>query len=177
MVNRVTLLGNIGKDAEKVSENVTKFSLATTEYWKDNTTGERKSKTEWHRVVVLGKLAPVMADLCKSGKKAYVEGKMQTSEWTTKEGEKRYTTEVIVDFGGSIEVINTEKSEGTYTPPANSSNASSSSSSKTSGTKEKAPVREEPREQVLSSARDDDHAGHDFVDADKNDSPDDDIPF
>ena len=175
MVNRVTLLGNIGKDAEKVSENVTKFSLATTEYWKDNQTGERKSKTEWHRVVVLGKLAPVMADLCKSGKKAYVEGKMQTSEWTTKEGEKRYTTEVIVDFGGSIEVINTEKTEGsTYTPPANSSNASSS---KSSGTKEKsAPVREEPREQALASTQDD-HAGNDFVDADNTDSPDDDIPF
>lgn len=174
MVNRVTLLGNIGKDAEKVSENVTKFSLATTEYWKDQATGERKSKTEWHRVVVLGKLAPVMADLCKSGKKAYVEGKIQTSEWATKEGEKRYTTEIIVDFGGSIEVINTEKSEGTYTHPANSSNASSG---KSSGTKEKsAPVREEPREQALASTHDD-NAGNDFVDADKNDTSDDDIPF
>lgn len=176
MVNRVTLLGNIGKDAEKVSENVTKFSLATTEYWKDKATGERKSKTEWHRIVVLGLLAPVMADLCKSGKKAYVEGKMQTSEWTTKEGEKRYSTEVVVDFGGSIEVINTEKSEGsTYTPPANSSSAAPSASKTV---KEKtAPVREEPREQALASTHDD-HAGNDFVDADHGDkADDDDIPF
>jgi len=169
MVNRVTLLGNIGKDAEKVSENVTRFSLATTEYWKDQQSGERKSKTEWHRVVVLGKLAPVMADLCKMGKKAYVEGKLQTSEWTTKEGEKRYSTEVIVDFGGSIEVLNVEKSEGsTYTPPANSSGKSSSKKETT------APVREEPREQVLSR---DDHSDNDYVDADKDTSSDDDIPF
>lgn len=173
MVNRVTLLGNIGKDAEKVSENVTRFSLATTEYWKDQQSGERKSKTEWHRVVVLGKLAPVMADLCKSGKKAYVEGKLQTSEWTTKEGEKRYSTEVIVDFGGSIEVLNVEKSEGsTYTPPANSSNASSGKASSKKDTT--APVREEQREPVLSR---DDHADHDYVDADKDNSSDDDIPF
>lgn len=177
MVNKVTLLGNIGKDAEKVSENVTRFSVATTEYWKDNQTGERKSKTEWHRVVVLGKLAPVMADLCKSGKMAYVEGKLQTSEWTTKEGEKRYSTEVIVDFGGNIKVINTEKSEGsTYTPPADSSNAAPSSSKPA---KEKtAPVRETPREQALASTQDDDHAGHDFVDANHTDkADDDDIPF
>lgn len=178
MVNRVTLLGNIGKDAEKVSDNVTKFSVATTEYWKDQATGERKSKTEWHRVVVLGKLAPVMFDLCKSGKKAYVEGKLTTNEWTTKEGEKRYSTEVVVDFGGSIEVMNIEKSDNSnYTPQANSSN--SSSPAKTSTKKnESAPVREQAKEPAMNTPQDD-HSDSDYSDAghDQNDNPDDDIPF
>lgn len=172
MVNRVTLLGNIGKDAEKVSENVTKFSVATTEFWKDQA-GERQSKTEWHRIVVLGKLAPVMFDLCKSGKKAYVEGKLQTSEWTTKEGEKRYSTEVVVDFGGSIEVMNIEKSDNSnYKPNTNASSAPAKTLAKKT---ESAPVREEPKEPVLSSRNN--QPENEFVDADLNDPGDDDIPF
>jgi len=172
MVNRVTLLGNIGKDAEKISENVTKFSLATTERWKDQS-GAQQEKTEWHRVTVLGKLAPLMYDLCKQGKKAYVEGKLQTSSWE-KDGEKRYSTDVVVDFGGRIELIGSpsEKSEssGNYTP-----SEKSSSQKKSSPKNEQSAPREEKRDPVLSNNQSkEEHSSDSDIDAYTND---DDIPF
>ncbi len=103
MVNKVILLGNVGKDAEKVTDNVTRFSVATTERWTDKE-GNPQSKTEWHRVVVFGKIASTMAELCKSGRQVYVEGKLVTSEYE-KDGIKRYTTEINVDMNGRVQVI------------------------------------------------------------------------
>lgn len=140
MVNKVILVGNIGKDAESVSDSVTKFTLATTDHWTDKQTNQRVEKTEWHRVTVLGKLAPIMLDLCKKGKKAYIEGKLQTREWE-KDGEKRYSTDVVVDLSGRIELFGgNEKSDSgnsNYTP-------SDTSTAPKSGKTKEAPA---PREQ------------------------------
>lgn len=161
MVNKVILLGNIGKDAEKISDQVTRFSVATTESWKDKE-GNRQEKTEWHRVVVLGRLAPLMYDLCKKGKKAYVEGKLVTNEWE-KEGEKRYTTEVVVDISGRIDVFGGERGEGSAAPAAQSTRKKNDQPNH---------VREEPKEPVLAAGPD--RSPEPPVDTYDND---DDIPF
>jgi single-strand DNA-binding protein len=144
MVNKVILLGNVGKDAEKISDKVTRFSVATTESWKDKD-GNYQNKTEWHRVVVYGNLAPIMADRCKKGKEVYVEGKLVTNEWE-KNGEKRYTTEVIVDINGRIDVLG--KREG--------SNNSSETRSESSQSRNEQPahVKEEPVTPVKSAGPD-----------------------
>jgi single-strand DNA-binding protein len=101
-VNKVILIGNLGKDPEvKSFENggkIANFSLATTESWKDQQTGERKSLTDWHNISIRkAGLVGVAEQYLKKGMSIYVEGRLRTREYTTKEGEKRYTTEVIVD--------------------------------------------------------------------------------
>lgn len=144
MVNKVILVGNVGKDAEKISDKVTRFSVATTESWKDKE-GNYQNKTEWHRVVVYGNLAPRMVDLCKKGKKVYVEGKLVTNEWE-KEGEKRYTTEVVVDLAGRIDILSERE------PSANSSEPRPQAAQKRN--EQPAHVREEPVEPVKSAGPD-----------------------
>jgi single-strand DNA-binding protein len=96
MLNKVTLIGNLGKDPVfRVTANnspVAEFSLATTESWKDG--NERVSHTEWHKVVVWGKLAQAVRDGLHKGSKTYIEGSLRTRKWTDKDGIDRYTTEV-----------------------------------------------------------------------------------
>jgi single-strand DNA-binding protein len=94
MINKVILLGNLGKDPEKKGE-VVKFPLATTETWNDKT-GEKKKATEWHIVVCFGSLADVVEKFMKKGQLVYVEGRIKTSQWE-KEGKKQYITEIIAD--------------------------------------------------------------------------------
>ena len=98
-VNKVTLIGNLGNDPEVrygASGNaVANVSLATTESWRDKDSGEQQEKTEWHRVVFFGKLAEIVAEYLKKGRQIYVEGRLQTNKWQDKEGNDRYTTEVI----------------------------------------------------------------------------------
>lgn len=100
-VNKVILVGNLGRDAEtKFTGNgfaVSRFSLATTDRRKDSKTGEWVDKTEWHRIVLLGKQAESLQDYLKKGKQIYVEGRLETRSWDDKEGQKRYTTEIIAD--------------------------------------------------------------------------------
>jgi len=97
-VNKVILVGNLGRDPEvrytQTGIAVANFTLATSERWKDAATGENKEKTEWHRVVVWGKQAEIANEYLHKGKQVYVEGSLQTREWTDREGNKRYTTEV-----------------------------------------------------------------------------------
>lgn len=99
-VNKVILLGNIGKEPEiRTMPNggdVATFSLATTENWKDKTTGEKKSKTEWHRVVAFGNFAAVVKMFTSKGSKVYLEGSLQTREYTDANGVKRNITEVVL---------------------------------------------------------------------------------
>jgi single-strand DNA-binding protein len=99
-VNRVTLLGNTGRDPEvrymPNGEAVCNFSIATTENWKDKS-GAKQSKTEWHNVVMYRKLAEIAGQYLKKGGSVYVEGKLQTRKWQTKEGQDRYSTEIIAD--------------------------------------------------------------------------------
>lgn len=99
MVNKVILIGNVGKDPEirKFGDNTAaKFSLATTERYKDKG-GETVDATEWHRVVVFGNLAGIVERYVKKGKMLYIEGKIRTSSWEDTSGEKRYSTEIIAD--------------------------------------------------------------------------------
>ena len=99
-VNKVILVGRLGKDPETRymtnGEAVTNATLATSENWKDKT-GEKQEKTEWHNLVFYRRLAEVAGEYLKKGAQIYVEGKLQTRKWQTKEGQDRYSTEIIVD--------------------------------------------------------------------------------
>src|SRR6476620_10638573 len=99
-VNKVILIGNLGKDPETRympnGDAVTNITLATTENWKDKN-GEKQEKTEWHRVTFYRKLAEIAGEYLKKGRPVYVEGRLQTRKWQTKEGQDRYTTEIIAD--------------------------------------------------------------------------------
>ena len=96
-VNKVILLGNLGRDPEvrftQGGTPVANFTMATTDRWSDPS-GEKKEKTEWHRIVVWGKQAEIAGEYLKKGRPVFVEGSLQTREWTDREGNKRYTTEV-----------------------------------------------------------------------------------
>jgi single-strand DNA-binding protein len=100
-VNRVTILGNIGKDPEtrfmQDGSAVCNISVATSENWKDKTTGEKKELTEWHRVTFYGKLAEIAGEHLKKGGSVYLEGKLKTRKWADKDGKDNYTTEIIAD--------------------------------------------------------------------------------
>jgi single-strand DNA-binding protein len=99
-VNKVILVGNLGRDPETRympdGGAITNVSIATTETWKDKSSGEKQEKTEWHRVAFFGKLAEIAGEYLKKGSQVYVEGRLQTREWE-KDGVKRYTTEIIAD--------------------------------------------------------------------------------
>jgi single-strand DNA-binding protein len=109
-LNRVLLIGNVGKDPEiRSTQDGTKiasFSLATSEVWRDKS-GERQERTEWHRVVCFNeRLVKVIESYVKKGTKLYLEGSLQTREWTDKEGQKRFTTEVVLaKFRGEIVLL------------------------------------------------------------------------
>ena len=101
-INKVILIGNLGKDPEMRSmpngEPVTNFSIATSESWKDKATGEKKERTEWHNVVIYKRLAEIAKQYLHKGSKVYVEGSLRTRKWQDKEtGKDRYTTEIIVN--------------------------------------------------------------------------------
>ena len=100
-VNKVTLIGNLGNDPEVrygASGNaVANVSLATTESWRDKDSGEQQEKTEWHRVVFFGKLAEIVGEYLKKGRQVYVEGRLQTNKWQDKEGNDRYTTQIVAN--------------------------------------------------------------------------------
>ena len=97
-VNKVILVGNLGRDPEvrytSDGKPVANFTMATTERWSDPASGERKEKTEWHRIVVWGKQAEIAGEYLRKGRQVYVEGSLQTREWTDRDGNKRQTTEV-----------------------------------------------------------------------------------
>ena len=98
-VNKVTILGNLGKDPEvRFMPNggaVANITVATSDSWKDKQTGEQKEKTEWHRVVMFGKLAEIAGEYLKKGSKVYLEGSLQTRKWTNQQGQDQYTTEIV----------------------------------------------------------------------------------
>jgi single-strand DNA-binding protein len=100
-VNKVILIGNLGKDPEmRYSPNggaVGNITIATSESWKDKTSGEKQEKTEWHRVVFFGRLAEIVGEYLKKGSQIYVEGRLQTRKWQDKEGKDRYTTEIVAN--------------------------------------------------------------------------------
>ena len=100
-INKVILIGNLGKDPEvrftPGGQAVANFNIATSESWTDKNTQQKVEKTEWHRIVVWGKLAELCGEYLKKGRQCYVEGRLQTREWTDKEGQKKYTTEIVAN--------------------------------------------------------------------------------
>lgn len=114
-VNKVILVGTLGQDPEvKYLTNgnaVCNLCLATSEQWKDKQTGEKKEKTEWHRVVMFGKVAEIAGEYCRKGSQIYIEGKLETREWE-KDGVKRYTTEIKVDMQGTMQLLGGKPADG-----------------------------------------------------------------
>lgn len=100
-VNKVILVGNLGRDPEiRYSANgaaIANCTLATSEQWKDKNTGEKQEKTEWHRVVFFGRLAEIAGEYLKKGSQIYVEGRLQTRKWQDNNGQDRYTTEIVAN--------------------------------------------------------------------------------
>lgn len=109
-INKVILVGNLGQDPEiRYMPNgsaVANFSVATSESWKDKQTGETRDRTEWHRVVVFGKLAEIAGEYIKKGTQVYLEGQLQTRKWQDQTGNDRYTTEVVINpIGGTLQIL------------------------------------------------------------------------
>jgi len=121
-INKVILIGNLGKDPEvkymPSGDAVANVTLATSETWNDKSTGEKKEKTEWHRVVFFGKLAEIVGQYCKKGSKIYVEGQLQTRKWQAQDGSDRYSTEVVVrGFNGTMQMLDSRGGDsGGYAP-------------------------------------------------------------
>ena len=117
-VNKVILVGNLGKDPEvRNAQNGTKivsFTLATSESWNDKSSGERREKTEWHRIVIFNeRIADVAERFGKKGRKVYVEGSLQTRKWTDQSGQEKYTTEVVIDrFRGELTLLDSGDRDG-----------------------------------------------------------------
>ncbi|EGR1072044.1 single-stranded DNA-binding protein [Vibrio cholerae] len=115
-INKVTLVGNLGSDPEvrymPSGGAVATLSIATSETWRDKTTGEQKEKTEWHRVTVFGKLAEIARDFLKKGSQVYVEGELRTKKWQDQSGEDRYTTAVVVQgYRGILQMLGNRQLE------------------------------------------------------------------
>lgn len=109
-VNKVILVGNLGQDPEvrylPSGGAVANFTLATSESWRDKQTGETKEQTEWHRVVMFGKLAEVAGEYLRKGSQVYIEGQLRTRKWTDQSGQERYTTEINVpQIGGVMQML------------------------------------------------------------------------
>ncbi len=119
-INKVILVGNLGKDPEvRYSPNggaVANITIATSESWKDKNTGEKQERTEWHQIVFFGRLAEIAGEYLKKGAQIYVEGRLQTRKWQDKEGQDRYTTEIVANemqMLGSRGARDGDKSTGT----------------------------------------------------------------
>lgn len=122
-VNKVILVGTCGQDPEVRAlpngQSVANVSLATSEQWTDKQTGQKVERTEWHRVSFFGKVADIAGEYLKKGSQVYVEGKLQTREWE-KDGVKRYTTEIVVDIQGTMQLLGGRpQGEGAANPTPN----------------------------------------------------------
>jgi single-strand DNA-binding protein len=117
-VNKVILVGNLGRDPEvrnsQDGNKIVNLALATSETWNDKASGERKEKTEWHRVVIFNdRVADVAERYLKKGAKIYVEGSLQTRKWTDQGGQERYTTEIVIGrFNGQLTMLDTRAGGG-----------------------------------------------------------------
>jgi single-strand DNA-binding protein len=117
-VNKVILVGNLGRDPEirsmQSGEEIAQLSLATSETWRDKASGERKERTEWHRVVIFNEnLVKVAKQYLKKGSKVYIEGSLQTRKWTDKDGAEKYTTEVVLQrFRGELTMLDGREGGG-----------------------------------------------------------------
>jgi single-strand DNA-binding protein len=132
-VNKVILIGNLGKDPEirrtQDGKAIANLSIATSETWRDKNTGERKEKTEWHRVVIFSEpLCKIVEQYCQKGQKLYIEGSLQTRKWTDQSGVEKYSTEVVLQsYGGTLTML--DKPEGRSEPEPENSYAAATGAS------------------------------------------------
>ena len=112
-VNKVIVVGNLGKDPETRflpdGKAVCSFSVATTDKWTDKASGDKKEQTEWHRISAFGRLAEICGEYLKKGSQVYIEGKLRTRKWQDKEGQDRYTTEIVAD---SMQLLGSKRDSG-----------------------------------------------------------------
>ena len=135
-INKVILVGNVGQDPEVRStqdgREIANFSLATSDSWKDKNTGERKDKTEWHRVVVFSQgLVNIVKNYIKKGSKLYIEGSLQTRKWTDSSGVEKFTTEIVLqNFNSTLQILDARDkgASGDSYPSSGSSSGSNSGS-------------------------------------------------
>lgn len=155
-VNKVILVGTCGQDPDvrylPNGNAVTNLSLATSEQWTDKQTGQKVEKTEWHRVSLFGKVAEIAGEYLRKGSQVYIEGKLQTREWE-KDGIKRYTTEIVVDMQGTMQLLGGKPADSTQQRPHPQSGA----------------ARQQPRQQQATPQQSQQGAPPDDFD--------DDIPF
>lgn len=155
-VNKVILVGTCGQDPEvrylPNGNAVTNLSLATSEQWTDKQTGQKVEKTEWHRVSLFGKVAEIAGEYLRKGSQVYIEGKLQTREWE-KDGIKRYTTEIVVDMQGTMQLLGGKPADAAQQRPHSQSSA----------------ARQQPRQQQAAPQQSQQAAPPDNFD--------DDIPF
>jgi len=152
-VNKVILVGHLGQEPEvRYMPNggaVANLSLATSETWRDKQTGEQKEKTEWHRVVVFGKLAEIAGEYLQKGSQIYIEGVLQTRKWTDTQGIERYTTEIIVNVGGTLQMLGNRREASSTSAPQTSGQpqqaAAPAAKKDGKGKKSKAAAQSEPQ--------------------------------
>ena len=126
-LNKVTLIGNLGRDPEIRTTNdgreIANFSIATSETWKDKMTGEKKDKTEWHRVVCFSEgLVRVIKNYVKKGTKLYIEGQLQTRKWVDNDNQEKYTTEVVLQNFNSTLILLDSRGEAAPNQPSSQNN-------------------------------------------------------
>lgn len=120
-LNKVTLIGNLGRDPEirtmQNNNKVASFSIATSDSWRDKATGEKKERTEWHRIAIFNEgLIGIVEQYVHRGSKIYIEGELRTRKWTDQGGQERYTTEIVIQgFRGQLILLDAKRSDG---PPA-----------------------------------------------------------
>ena len=128
-INKVILVGNLGKDPEirttQDGKEIANLTLATSDSWKDKMTGERKEKTEWHRVVIFNDgLVKVVKNYLKKGAKVYIEGALQTRKWVDQSGSEKYTTEVVLQgFNGNLQMLDNKGSGDYQSAPSDASSS------------------------------------------------------
>jgi len=120
-INKVILVGNLGRDPEvkftSAGAPIANLAIATSDSWTDKKTGEKKEKTEWHRVVIFGKLAEIAREHLHKGDKVYVEGQIKTRKWDNKDGVTQYTTEVVLSgFSSELQMLGNPSSPKEHTP-------------------------------------------------------------
>ncbi len=166
-INKVILIGNVGGDPDTRflpnGNAVTNLTLATSDSWRDRQTGQMQERTEWHRVTFFGKIAEIAGQYLRKGSKVYIEGRLQTREWE-KDGVKRYTTEVIVDMGGTMQMLD-------------SRGGGDDSGASRPAPRPQQPAQQQQAPQQQQQARPAPSVQHDAQPAPDYDSFDDDIPF
>jgi single-strand DNA-binding protein len=119
MINKAILVGNLGRDPEVRYTNsgmaVANFTLATNEKWKDKNTGDMQERTEWHRIVAWGRLGEICGEYLSKGRQVYIEGRIQTRDWEDRDGNKRYTTEIVAS---EMKMLGSREGDSGYRPSA-----------------------------------------------------------